>query len=72
MQIKITMSYNLTPIKMAATKIMITITKVIGNKSVGNDAEKLELFPTTVRMKNSTTPPLWKKIWKFFKSLKRE
>ena len=58
MQIKTTMRYHLTSVRMAIIKSLQTI-------NAGKDVDKRE--PSYCRWECKLIPPLWRTVWRFFK-----
>ena len=65
MQIKTTVIYHLTPVRMCIIKKKIMI-------SVGKDVEKRESLRSVDGNVNWLVQPLWKTVWRFFKKFKIE
>ena len=65
MQIKTTMRYNLTPVRMAIIKSLQTI-------NAGEGMEKREPSYLHCWWECKLVQPLWRTVWMFLKKLKRE
>ena len=65
MQIKTTMRYHLTPVRMAIT--ILAITKSLQTINAGEGVEKRELLHCWWECK--LIQPLWKTVWRFLKKL---